>query len=224
MRLSPDPPVHLYKYIKLWCTPEEFFVDHRIKFTAPAEFDDPLDCMIEPLWPNPGLQAQAKTMLERKRRELGVCSLTDRPLSAAMWALYADYHRGLCLRFSTRANPFFAAAQPVRYQRRYPQFQALTTPMPDQYDHILLTKSSDWRGQREWRLVSGAGPGAHPFPATSLTGVTFGLRTEDSVKERVQNWLKRSHWVEFYQVELVPRTFSLRLQSLPVVGKAEGSS
>lgn len=206
-------PAELYKFVAFCPQLEKLFLHSRIKFTAPADLDDPLECKNAPRWPSGRLQELGAAVLEEKRRKLGVCSLAECPLNADMWELYAGNQSGLCVRLSTQVSLFFAAAQRVQY-REYTEYSALTTPISEQYDHIILTKSSRWQSQREWRLVTDAGPGCHPFPPICLTGVIFGLRTEEKVKEQVQAWLQEAPWVEFYQAEVEARSLNLRLQPL----------
>ena len=179
------PPAYLYKYLRFCEGLEDLFAHSRIKFTAPSDFNDLLDCMIEPLWETSEQQALGQEALQRVQRTLGVLPLTEEPLSVTMWARYGDNYRGLCIRFATEGNDYFGRAQRVRYRQDYPAFSGLSTPMAQQYDNILLTKSLEWRDEREWRLITHTA-GNHELPREALVAVIFGLRTPDAQKEQVR--------------------------------------
>jgi hypothetical protein len=119
-------PAYLYKYLCFCEGLEDLFARGRIKFTTPSDFDDPLDCMIEPLWDTSGQQVLGQQVFLRVQRSLGVLSLTGEPLSVTMWAHYGDNHRGLCVRFATEGNDYFGRAQRVQYRQGYPAFSGLT--------------------------------------------------------------------------------------------------
>lgn len=210
-----EPPTYLYKYLRYSEGLIDLFAKRAIKFTAPQDFNDPLDCMIEPLWDTAGQETLGRDAIERARGCYGVLSLSEEPLSVTMWTHYAQNHEGLCVQLSTRGNQFFGRAKKVRYLEHYPGFHALETPMSEQYDKIFLTKSPEWSSEREWRLVHHAGPGNYPFPPDALTGVIFGLRTPASTRDRVASWLEDGPPVQTSQVELVPRTFRLQLATTP---------
>ena len=82
--------------------------------------------------------------------------LTPFPDSTLMWSHYADNHKGICLEFSTD-HSLFGSAQEVQYLSSYPRWnpQGLTDITRP---HLLLTKSSDWSYENEYRII-GLGEG-----------------------------------------------------------------
>lgn len=92
------------------------------------------------------------------REEIGVysmCMVADRP---AMWAMYADAGRGVCVQLDATLPPF-DLSQRVIYQEGMPRY-----PMPIQLDNPLhrnfilqqmfQVKNIDWQHEREYRFVS----------------------------------------------------------------------
>jgi hypothetical protein len=83
---------------------------------------------------------------------VGVMCLSEFHDDVLMWAHYADAHRGVCLVFDP-ADPFFATAQPVRYQTERPQVNPLVHSPEQMLDAAMFTKSEHWSYEREWRIL-----------------------------------------------------------------------
>ncbi|MCI2809082.1 DUF2971 domain-containing protein [Eoetvoesiella caeni] len=84
---------------------------------------------------------------------LGVLCLTTEKHDLLMWAHYANNHSGICIGFDSDYEPF-RDAKPVQYSERRPSLS------PDsRYDSgdllqaALLTKSSHWSHENEWRVI-----------------------------------------------------------------------
>ncbi|HEY6346539.1 MAG TPA: DUF2971 domain-containing protein [Bryobacteraceae bacterium] len=91
-----------------------------------------------------------EAMLARRR----IYCLTPKPDSTLIWSHYAENHRGICLEFST-SNPLFRRACEVIYQKEYPRWAPCDIhENPGRVMELILTKSSDWLYEQEYRLVS----------------------------------------------------------------------
>jgi hypothetical protein len=77
--------------------------------------------------------------------------LTPVPDSTLMWSHYAENHNGVCLEFSVD-DPVFGFAQEVTYLSSYPPW-APHSLMSTEHPSVLLTKSDDWRYEREYRII-----------------------------------------------------------------------
>jgi hypothetical protein len=103
--------------------------------------------------------------------------LTPVAHSTLMWSHYADNHRGICLEFSTD-HSLFGSAQKVEYLSSYPGWNPKAL-MDRTSPHMLLSKSSDWSYEKEYRIV-GLGEGV-PSPlaghALELKGQFLALPT-----------------------------------------------
>lgn len=100
----------------------------------------------------------AEQAFMKMRAETGVysmCKVADRP---AMWAMYSDGGRGVCVQLDASLPPF-DLSQKVIYQEEVPRY-----PMPIQLENPLhrnfvlqqmfLVKNTDWQHEREYRFVS----------------------------------------------------------------------
>jgi hypothetical protein len=108
-----------------------------------------------------------------------------------MWSLYADSHRGVCVHFSGRIEPL-RTAWPIIYCNDYPSLD-LTWPRMTQRaftDVCILTKSSQWRHEQEYRLISPVGGQKSEVTFEgevgtllpgSVTGLTLGALVRDDV-------------------------------------------
>ncbi|MGC9946726.1 MAG: DUF2971 domain-containing protein [Bryobacteraceae bacterium] len=88
--------------------------------------------------------------LQREICKRRIYCLTPDPCSTLMWSHYADRHRGICLEFHL-GNVLFLKAREVMYRSAYPVW--VPQEMPAIADQVVLTKSEDWKDEKEWRLV-----------------------------------------------------------------------
>lgn len=115
----------------------------------------------------------------------GVFSLAKRPNNMALWAKYADDHKGYCLEFSDLSK--FANVREVRYAQKLPLTLNLEID-PGQAD-FLFTKSHEWSNEEEARILS-LPSGYQLFPQGALTGILFGERCKAADQDTIQTWVK----------------------------------
>jgi hypothetical protein len=97
-----------------------------------------------------GASESMQKMLAQRR----IYCLTPKPDSTLMWSHYAENHRGICLEFST-ANMLFRTAGQVTYREQYPRWVPCDiNDTPGRVMELILTKSSDWNYEEEYRLIS----------------------------------------------------------------------
>jgi Protein of unknown function (DUF2971) len=113
-----------------------------------------------------------------------------------MWKRYAQAHLGVCLEFSAADEKgltrFGSDAFRVTYSESL-EFNLLAEPW-EQAKRILLTKSTKWSYEQEWRLILRSPPGESMvgnflFPPEFLTGVIFGYKADDVTREQVKGWI-----------------------------------
>jgi Protein of unknown function (DUF2971) len=92
--------------------------------------------------------------------------LTPVPDSTLMWSHYADNHRGICLEFGTDVR-LFASAFEVTYRSDYPKWAPHL--VANNGAEVLLTKSDDWKYEREFRIIGLGGDVQRSFDASPLT-------------------------------------------------------
>lgn len=98
-----------------------------------------------------GQSASIEKMLARRR----IYCLTPKADSTLMWSHYADNHHGICLEFGVLDNLLFRTAGKVEYREEYPRWVPCDiNDAPGRVMELILTKSSDWSYEEEYRLIS----------------------------------------------------------------------
>ena len=143
---------------------------------------------------DPSCQAAIVAQLQSDANSIGIYCVSTRRDSLAMWPRYADGHRGICLEFEHLEGlfgplPITQAALDVHYSDRMPVVQSMGSD--DTYAVVahLLTKSSEWRDEHEWRFIDLAGRGARHFKPRALVGVIFGYRTPATDRKLIEEWI-----------------------------------
>lgn len=153
-------------------------------------------------------------IFEKAKRGLGILSLSARPDHVLLWSHYADCHQGICLRFrATDSTELFEAAQEVIYSADRPVLNFFKQTIAQQIDAALMTKADFWSYEQEWRIFSHEiGPGQHPYPASLLDGIIFGLRTPPDVEASVRSWVHdRNPKVELLRASMHSERFGLEI-------------
>ncbi|HEX8309365.1 MAG TPA: DUF2971 domain-containing protein [Allosphingosinicella sp.] len=126
---------------------------------------------------------------------VGVCSLSEARDNLLMWAHYGSAHSGLCLGFETSIAAIdFACAFPVQYSEERPVINLINRAEGrGLIDKLLLTKSSHWAYEKEWRMIAhGIGDRLRTFPATALREIIFGARISPAAEEAVMAAIGKS--------------------------------
>lgn len=87
-------------------------------------------------------------------RVTGVTCFSATPSNILMWSHYASKHQGVCLGFKGLSRRF--GLQRVEYCRTMPRVRIIDmmpSPSSDLVNKLLLTKSWDWRYEKEWKFV-----------------------------------------------------------------------
>lgn len=110
--------------------------------------------------------------------------LSDTNNCPLMWAHYADNHKGICLGFFASDNEF-SGARRVNYELTYPDF-ALWDESQETQDRMILTKSDDWKYEKEYRLIHFKKPeeknydiGYWKLPSAVLSSIHLGCQMSD---------------------------------------------
>lgn len=150
------------------------------------------------------------------------------PDNLLMWAHYADSHAGVCVEFSTSCRPFHRAFE-VRYSNDYPAIEV----WEDGEAHVhtfLLTKSSVWSYEQEYRLVGvdsksqflatledpliveGDDVGLSEFD--SIRSITCGMRMDPGLVGTVRELVARTApHVEFRVASAHPSRYEIEIKT-----------
>ncbi len=177
--------------------------------------------------------------LEALLARVGVWSASSTPTQMLMWAHYASQHSGFCLGFERPGRSLLADpdhTKPVKYLDDYPSIDlsglgldwevsigdgrvsdslgiALQEP---HLQAVIYSKSSDWKYEQEWRVLTAEGGKGVPYPGP-LRRVIFGLRCAKTSREAIQaavNEYSSEALIQFSQIRSQPGTFALRVREI----------
>ena len=118
----------------------------------------------------------------------GVFCVSAKHDDILMWSHYADHHRGICLEFDG-GGKFAAHAQPVRYSKERVPINPYRDSADTMLEKAMLTKSSHWAYESEWRLLSyRSGPSVVQFRPENLTGIVIGAMASAATIDKVHAW------------------------------------
>ena len=114
----------------------------------------------------------------------GVFSLTKRPDNMALWAKYADDHKGYCLEFSNLSQSSYVYE--VLYSEKFPH--SLNMELDPSQADFLYTKSPEWSNEEEARILSK--PGLQILSNNPLKSIILGERCEQEKEKTIIDWIK----------------------------------
>ncbi|NQZ56321.1 MAG: DUF2971 domain-containing protein [Lentisphaeraceae bacterium] len=125
--------------------------------------------------------------------------------SILMWSHYGADHKGICLEFDPCSN-FFDYVSKVEYppgdDRRLISLHDVHCRTGDLFEELMTTKSKVWEYEKEWRMFHRE-KGVLQYPKEALTGVYFGARVDETLKDIVCLTLqKQNPDVKFHQGKL----------------------
>lgn len=145
-------------------------------------------------------------LLEKLGRELLCFSLSERMDSAPMWAHYADNNSGLVVAFDT-TNAWFTRRKDGKNTRlqRVAYFDGKVEEPLQDVRSALISKTTDWEYEREWRLYvkegqvdKTVGESSDPihllnFPPDAVDRVILGPKTSEGVARRIRKALAQRY-------------------------------
>lgn len=155
--------------------------------------------------------------------DLRVFCVSETNNNLLMWSHYADCHKGVVLQLECIKDldvPLLEA-KPVCYsddapsmatEEQWLDFTLGLTPLPDGktvWENLVLTKATDWRYEREWRVISKRRPYEKdgyedtPFDPTEVSKVFLGCRIAECERQLILQLLNGpfSHVEAFQAVQ-----------------------
>lgn len=140
-----------------------------------------------------------------KRYGKGILALAEKADCPLMWSHYGDQHHGVCIGYAVPKNNNHEL-----YKVRYGGSRLIKASLLEQMltgdpsaerevdKAVLSKKASNWKYEREWRLV--APRGLQPSPL-ELKEIVFGMRCTSTVKYTVVKALERHpNKLKFYEI------------------------
>lgn len=153
------------------------------------------------------IESHKASHLEQRKKDFGVCSLTEDYQNLLMWAHYANCHKGICVGIDCDkvVNAIYHRPggkitvlylQKVRYYDEWPVLEYHLIPESKDVrkkDEILyestqqlLAKSKHWEYEKEWRILSldenGISVTINP---DSIHSVYLGARIKETNKQEI---------------------------------------
>lgn len=156
----------------------------------------------------------------KKTHATGVLCLSEKVDSPLMWSHYGQQHRGVCIEYDVTKLEFSSVRRVVYGGDRQISADCLLrwiegADLISQHEverASLLTKSSEWRYEKEWRLLGPIGLDRSPAPIKS---VTFGMNCPRAITESIMSMFggERSA-VRFWQIMEPSSNFKLKRQRI----------
>ena len=210
----------LYKFMRFDLKfVSDILVRRKLYLPRPSEFNDPwgLSPWVNIDLPNVDECNLRKNILSVFQR-LRIGCFTSDCSNALLWSHYAEQHQGLCLGFNAKLAPF-SYAHKVHYSRRYPTIDLKNTDSNTIVNLCspVLTKSSAWSYEKEFRLVSekNLDRGFFALPDDSVQVVYIGARAPEDYRRCVEHLAKVGPFSpRIFQAEIREDEFALNFQEL----------
>jgi hypothetical protein len=143
---------------------------------------------------------------------VGVFCVSTKRDDILMWAHYAESHKGICLEFDGKLS-FMTHAQKVLYSEDRTPINVYDDANDVAMTKALLTKSTHWSYEQEWRLMRyQEGPGVVQFHPSNLTGIVIGALATSSTVEMVESWVQqRTLPLNIYRASVSGTKFELEI-------------
>lgn len=185
----------------------EFYLHDKIKEFARNEYnlhDQDLDQFEEEYL------AVFKTIQEDKI----VCCFSKRPNNILLWSHYGKSHTGICLEFDPLLDAdLFLTLTPITYQIKFEPLDVWDKPQ-DLITHLFFRKATDWKYEKEYRVLRIGKPALIKYEPTSLRSIIFGAKAKEEDIETIRLILRDS--VSYKQAHLNKKSFKLIINKLEI--------
>jgi hypothetical protein len=152
--------------------------------------------------------------IQRKIFRAGVYTLSQTNSNILLWAHYADSHQGFCIEYDRAPDNIlgnFDVTKPVDYSEYFPVIHLSDLRYSeDPISKVLMSKSRNWRYEKEWRLFYQNGNVEEDLPAP-ISSIIFGLRMPENHKKTIKNIMKNYQNVIFKQAVVVEGKYKLKI-------------
>jgi hypothetical protein len=156
-----------------------------------------------------------------QRYDKGIFSLAERANCPLMWSHYGDQHKGLCLGYSIPEEKFDSIHKITYGGSRSVKASMVANMLNGNVDSqlevdaaVLLRKATDWRYEKEWRVLGKKGEQDSPL---ELDEVIFGMRCANPVRYTIVKALeKREHPISFFEIVEQTGRFPLKKNVLDI--------
>lgn len=243
--LQNQYPQHLYRFRQLDDKFNGIIENSAMWFSKPALFNDPFDCKsnLDENYPKDAvikwyleqgyslvqandlfsmttkdqLKGIVKSTLDKAIAESYVCCFAEEKDNILMWSHYTDCHQGVCLKFDITEDPeFFLTPVHVNYSEEYPKKNYIMDSNKTILS-ILTTKSSDWKYEKEIRIVKPfAGKNKFVFKKEALKEIIFGCKTNPAKIQEIKDLTKKCGFTHVTFSQAVTDSDEYKLNFKPI--------
>lgn len=200
-------PQYVYKYKHIFNDRdyehlEDIICHRKIYIPSPIELNDPMEGDSASIYLNIagseyiGSAGKVHPLIEDRKKEYRIMSLSAIPYSPIMWAHYGCEYKGYCLIFSTKKT--FKQIKPIIYSDlHFSIFEDDINEMAKMNDmepenalyHIIeesfLFKNKEWSYENEWRLIQRNNKSFLKLKKDEIVGIIIGKNMEEKFKNRI---------------------------------------
>ncbi len=174
------------------------------------------------------IEDQIRWQNEYRSREFGICSFAGNCSNIVMWSHYANSHLGFCVTFQIPSIESFIDGtfsqskiiielDKVNYQTDFPNFDAYDLRHSDDFIRLpLITKSSDWAYENEYRLISlNKNNIAISFQDNLIESIILGCRISPKHEEEILSVIRgKNNGIKVLKAKT--QSLSFGLEFIPV--------
>lgn len=166
-----------------------------------------------------GMATAVRELTRQIAERNGVACFTTKNDNLLMWAHYADAHRGICLAYRAKYEPFVGKLHYVNYVREVPHVSyAMCNNEPGADDLLRIlyrTKSYEWHYEEEWRAFYDRPNRLFEYPVGILKGIYLGARVRREIVDGLREIFRdRRDEVEFYRGRLSTTRFRIEFDAI----------
>lgn len=163
--------------------------------------------------------------IEMIAQRTGIFCLTSDSLSIPMWSHYAQDHTGIAFQYKPDGVFREGRCAKVRYERDFVKFRDMARVFQSTHgDRLAFAmelfklgyawKAKQWSNEKEWRLFTKEAISSNlkiPDGAMKLTGVIFGWKMNEDMRDKVMNLVDESR-CQVIPYEIMPLKGSMGIQ------------
>ena len=230
-------PHYLYKYRAINDNTIKTIAENKLFFSNPYNFNDPYDCNVsvernsseEEIrkwglrlgankenidWVVKQIKADpeyVQKIIMVNLSRCGICCFSTIFDSILMWSHYADYHKGICLKFDVTKDPdLFNPPLEVKYSRVLPHYDHFISDKEIFFEKFIQTKYADWSYESEFRIfkteehINRNKSRIFKFKNEALTEIIFGTNTSEEDIKIIKKLCEKSgkNHVKFSKMKL----------------------
>jgi len=158
-----------------------------------------------------------KETINNIRNNIKIFCLSEVNNDVMMYSHYAYNHKGICLEFNVSNDSFFDYLDYVRYSEKIPIFHGFNNDLDVIHNELkeieVLTKSSSWSYEKDWRIITDSVSHIQKFSPKILSAIIFGYKTSDNDKLLIEKIVsQKSPSIKLKEVFKKEKSFELEIK------------